>query len=232
MGPGARYREALLCSWTLGCPCSEHWVPVGPPVPTSLYSGSLCQLTTRPCHPRSLSPEANAGCLLSANVRKAKERTQTPTSPHLRCPFYPRSPASPLFEILTKPDLEASWAVGAAEVPGGAISGPLHPPTSLVAVRQLYGGQIEAVSLLAGLFLHFSNPALIFPPWPPYPHWLPGKFPLPPPHLSVWLGRGPLASQVIELWGRQPRLCTSTFGFLPCRDWGGWKGWQMWTTDP
>lgn len=93
-----------------------------------------------------------------------------------------------------------------------------------MAVRQLYGGQIEAVSLLAGLFLHFSNPALIFPPWPPYPHWLPGKFPLPPPHLSVWLGRGPLASQVIELWGRQPRLCRSTFGFLPCRDWGGWKG--------
>lgn len=211
---------------TLGRLCSEHWVPVGPLVPTSLCPVSVCQLTTVHVHVilRSVGPEANAGSLLYATVRKAKERTQTPTFPHLRYPFYPRSPASPLFEILTKPDLEASWAVGAAEVPGGAISGPLHPPTSLVAIRQLYGGQIETVSLLAGLFLHFSNPALIFPPWPPYPHSLPGKFPLPPPHLSVWLGRGPLASQVIELWGRQPRLCRSPFGFLPCRDWGGWKG--------
>lgn len=157
------------------------------------------------------------------NVRKAKElRPPTPAPPHH--PFYPRSPAKPLSEILTKPDLEASWAVGAAEVPGGAISGPLHPPTSLVALRQLYGGQIEAVSLLAGLFLHFSNPALIFPPWPPCPHWLPGKLPLPPPHLSAWLGRGPLASQVIELWERQARLCRSAFGFLPSEGWGGRKG--------
>lgn len=77
-------------------------------------------------------------------------------------PLYPRNPARPLFETLTKSDLDASWAVGAAEVPGGALSSPLHPPTSLVALRQLYGGQIEAVSLLAGLFLHLSNPALIF----------------------------------------------------------------------
>lgn len=52
--------------------------------------------------------------------------------------------------------------MGAAKVPGGAVSGPLHPLTSLVALRQLYGGQIEAVSLLAGLFLHLSTPALIF----------------------------------------------------------------------
>lgn len=84
-----------------------------------------------------------------------------PTCPSCH-PLYPRSLARPLFETHTKSDLEASWAVGAAKVPGGAVSGPLHPLTSLVALRQLYGGQIEAVSLLAGLFLHLSTPALIF----------------------------------------------------------------------
>lgn len=74
--------------------------------------------------------------------------------------------------------------MGAAEVPEGAISGPLHPPTSLVALRQLYGGQIEAVSLLAGLFLHLSNPALIF-----------STLAFPPP-LAPWQASSPSPSSV------------------------------------
>lgn len=107
-------------------------------------------------------PDVNIKSLLCAMVRKEKKKgLRPPTCPSCH-PLYLRSLARPLFETLTKSDLEASWAVGAAKVPGGAVSGPLHPLTSLVALRQLYGGQIEAVSLLAGLFLHLSTPALIF----------------------------------------------------------------------
>lgn len=73
-----------------------------------------------------------------------------------------------------------------------------------MALRQLYGGQIEAVSLLAGLFLHFSSPVLIFPcrllPWSPVPS------PRMPPFSPLLIcqpsqERGPLASKVIELFG-------------------------------
>lgn len=76
-------------------------------------------------------------------------------------------------------------------------------PTSLVALRQLYGGQIQAASLLAGLFFHFSSPALVFPCrllWSPTPS------PCTPPLTLLLIcqpsqERGPLASKVIELLG-------------------------------
>lgn len=60
---------------------------------------------------------------------------------------------------------------------------------------------MEAVSLLAGLFLHFSSLALIFPcwlPWSPQPSLY--MLPLPPPPIcQPSQERGPLASKVIEL---------------------------------
>lgn len=89
-------------------------------------------------------------------------------------------------------------------------------PASLVALRQLYGGRIEAVSRLAGLFLHFSSRALIFPQQPPCPQ----------PFLCCFLSFPSLICQpsqeratglgVIELlrggsWGS----CALVLGFLP-----------------
>lgn len=155
-------------------------------------------------------------------IRKAKERPQAPYRP-LCYPFYPVTHPAPSLRSSASQIWRQAELWG-SRGPRKSCLQPLPLPSSLVALRQLYGGQIEAVSLLAGLFLHLSNPALSFSPWPPYPHLLPGKVPLPPPHLSAWLGKGPLASQVNELWGRQARLCRSTFGFLPCRSLGGWKG--------
>lgn len=116
-----------------------------------------------------------------------------------------------------------------AGAPGGALSSPLWPPTSLVALRQLYGGWIEAASLPAGLFLHFSSPALIFPCLPsPSLHMLP----FPPPLIcQPSQERGPLASKVIELLGgRQARVfCVSAFGFLPLkRGWGRGRDGGVW----
>lgn len=134
--------------------------------PTQLCPSSVCRLTANMTMPSSIHlvqmSISSAFCMqMVRKSQKKKKVSGPPTFPSCN-PLCPRNPARPLFETLTKSDLKASWAVGAAEVPGGAISGPLHPPTSLVALRQLYGGQIEAVSLLAGLFLHLSNPALIF----------------------------------------------------------------------
>lgn len=131
------------------------------------------------------------------------------------CPFYPASPPRP---SPPRPSPVGAWSPagrGVAGVPGGAISGLLCPPTSLVALRQFYGGRIEAVFLLAGLFLHFSSPALIFPGLPaPSLRTLP----FPPPLIcQPSQERGPLASKVIELLGgRQATVfCLSALGLLP-----------------
>lgn len=55
-------------------------------------------------------------------------------------PLLTQKPTHPL-PTFTRQGLEPRGA-GVAGIPGGAISGPLHLPTSLVALRQLYGGQI------------------------------------------------------------------------------------------
>lgn len=88
---------------------------------------------------------------------------------------------------------------------------------------------MEAVSLLAGLFLHFSSLALIFPcrlPWSPHPSLR--MLPLPPPPIcQPSQERGPQASKVIELLGgRQARVfCVSASGFLPLE-----RGWRRGAT--
>lgn len=165
------------------------------PADTALHSfrGSV-SVTRGPCS-RPCSPESCASA--------------TPA------PFIPQTHPDPL---LPDPSPVGAWSPagwGVAGVPGGAISGLLCPPTSLVALRQFYGGRIEAVFLLAGLFLHFSSPALIFPGLPaPSLRTLP----FPPPLIcQPSQERGPLASKVIELLGgRQATVfCLSALGLLP-----------------
>lgn len=159
------------------------------------------------CVPSSVHPTLSAYCVQVVVNLWTRGPCSQPCSPpccisHSPFPFNPQAlPAPPLLPR-SRQGLEPSWA-GLVGVPGGALSGLLRLPTSLVALRQLYGGRIEAVSLLAGLFLHFSSPALIFPcrpSWSPTPP--PGMSPLPPPLIcQPSQERGPLASKVIELLG-------------------------------
>jgi hypothetical protein len=152
-------------------------------------------------------------------------------------PLYPVSPASPL---LMAPHQERAGTLLRDGDSRGSRRRPLllpsPPPTSLVALKQLYGGRIEAVSLLAGLFLHFSSSALTFSTL--------ASLPLPPPSAGFFSlplicqpsqDRGPLASKVIEL-SREGRdglgFCASALGFRPLlRAGGGWLWQQTWTVE-
>lgn len=152
--PGSSRLASLLQRSCSPAACRQRFVPSVRPTSSARYVRVLAhQPDQRPPFPGLFS---SPWCL-----------------PHLTLLTFklPRPPSSPT--------PHQAWAGaqlgGGGRVPGGAISGPFQPPASLVAPRQLYGGRMEAVSLLAGLFLHFSRLALIF-------HV---RFPGPPPPLPL-----------------------------------------------
>lgn len=127
-----------------------------------------------------------------------------PCSPH-GCASHtpaPSNPQAPQALLLTNPSPGGGWSP--AGVPGGAISGPVHPPTSLVALKTALwrtdGGCLPPGRFISSFFKPCSDFSMSASLVPPYPSLC--MLPLPPPPIcQPSQERGPLASKVIELLG-------------------------------